>query len=362
MGEPVRIVAFAIGLALVLATAASVFTTLVIPRATSSRLLRSVSRILAGAVRPFLRRLDTYEAKDRVVALVGPFGLVALFGAWLLLLVIGFGLMIWWVSGENLTGSLGVSGSSIFTLGILSGTRGANKALDIIEAGAGFGVIALEIAYLPTLYAAFSAREAEVTMLAARGGVPAWGPEILARNVRFETVDELPGFYATWERWAAAVSESHTGYPSLIWFRSPDATARGCWHLSAVLDAAALHVALAPAAAPRQARLALRMGTKCLRSLADALHISYDPDPRPTDPIPAPPVGVRPGLRPPRGGALPDRDHPGGGLAPLRRLAGELRVDRRRPHPAGDATPGPVAAGAARDRRRPLPGHPQPDP
>ncbi len=285
MGEPVRIVAFAIGLALVLATAASVFTTLVIPRATSSRLLRSVSRILAGAVRPFLRRLDTYEAKDRVVALVGPFGLVALFGAWLLLLVIGFGLMIWWVSGENLTGSLGVSGSSIFTLGILSGTRGANKALDIIEAGAGFGVIALEIAYLPTLYAAFSAREAEVTMLAARGGVPAWGPEILARNVRFETVDELPGFYATWERWAAAVSESHTGYPSLIWFRSPDATRSWLLALSAVLDAAALHVALAPAAAPRQARLALRMGTNCLRSLADALHISYDPDPRPTDPI-----------------------------------------------------------------------------
>ena len=81
------------------------------------------------------------------------------------------------------------------------------------------------------------------------------------------------------------MSESHTGYPSLIWFRSPDATRSWLLALSAVLDAAALHVALAPAAAPRQARLALRMGTNCLRSLADALRISYDADPRPTDPV-----------------------------------------------------------------------------
>jgi hypothetical protein len=285
MSGPVRVVGFAVGLVLVLVTATSVFTTLVIPRTTSSRLLRSVSRLMARAVAPLLRRLETYEAKDRVVGLVGPLGMIVLFGAWLGTLMVGFGLMIWWVSGGTLTGSLGVSGSSIFTLGILSGNKGANKALDIIEAGAGFLVIALEIAYLPTLYASFSARETEVTLLAARGGAPAWGPEILSRNVRFATLDELPEFYANWERWAAAVSESHTGYPSLIWFRSPDPTRSWLLALVAVLDAAALHLSLAPSIAPRQARLCLRMGTNCLRSLADALRIPYDPDPLPTDPI-----------------------------------------------------------------------------
>ena len=220
----VRAVGFAVGLATVLLTAMSVFTTLVIPRTTSSRLLRSVSRFLAKAVAPILRRLDTYEAKDRLMGTVGPLAMIVLFWAWLVLLLVGFGLMVWWVSGGTLTGSLGVSGSSIFTLGILSGRTGANKALDIIEAGSGFLVIALEIAYLPTLYASFSARETEVTMLAARAGVPAWGPEVLSRHHRFANMDELPGLYATWERWAAAVLESHTGYPSLIWFRSPDPT------------------------------------------------------------------------------------------------------------------------------------------
>ena len=41
----VRAVGFAVGLATVLLTAMSVFTTLVIPRTTSSRLLRSVSKL-----------------------------------------------------------------------------------------------------------------------------------------------------------------------------------------------------------------------------------------------------------------------------------------------------------------------------
>jgi hypothetical protein len=285
MSDPVRVVGFAVGLILVLVTSASVFTTLVIPRTTSSRLLRSVSRFLARAVAPILRRLDTYEAKDRVVALVGPLGMIVLFGAWLGFLMIGFALMIWWVGGGTLIGSFGVSGSSIFTLGILSANNGGPRALEIIEAGSGFLVIALEIAYLPTLYSSFSARETEVTMLAARGGTPAWGPEILSRHVRFTTLDELPELYVNWERWAAAVSESHTGYPSLMWFRSPEPSRSWLLALVAVLDAAALHLALAPSVAPRQARLCLRMGTNCLRSLADALRIPYDPDPRPTDPI-----------------------------------------------------------------------------
>jgi hypothetical protein len=285
VSDPVRILGFAIGVVVVVLTAASVFTTLVIPRATSSRLLRSISRVIARAVRPVLAHLDTYEARDKLMSRVGPFGLIALFGTWLALLVLAFGLMIWWVGGHSLADAFGQSGSSIFTLGILSGSSGGARALDIVEAGSGFLVIALAIAYLPTLYSSFSARENAVTMLEARGGAPAWGPEILSRAVRFQNLDELPELYATWEQWAAAVSESHTGYPSLMWFRSPEPTRSWLLSLVAVLDAAALHHAVAPASSPRQARLCLRMGINCLRSLADVLHIAYQADPLPTDPI-----------------------------------------------------------------------------
>ena len=53
----------------------------------------------------------------------------------------------------------------------------------------------------------------------------------------------------------------------------------------AVMDGAALHLALAPTAAPPEARLALRAGFTALRDIADVVGIAYDADPLPNAPI-----------------------------------------------------------------------------
>ena len=121
-----------------------------------------------------------------------------------------------------------------------------------------------------------------MTLLEARSGNPAWGPEILARSHWLDTMDELPPLYSDWERWAAAVSESHANYPGLIWFRSPVSTRSWLVGLVAMMDSAALYHAVSPAQTPRQARLCLSMGINCLRSMARALRIPYDDDPLPT--------------------------------------------------------------------------------
>jgi hypothetical protein len=277
--------ALAAGIALLLGTTGSVFTTLVVPRASSARLLRAISALYAKLSIPALRLRRGYEAKDKLLGLVGPLGIVTLFVSWLCLLVVGFGLVIWSIAGGLLSHALGVAGSSVFTLGVLSIHQGGPEAIEFVAAGVGLLVVALEIAYLPALYSAFSAREADVTLLATRAGVPAWGPELLARAQRFSLVDELPELYRRWERWAAAVAESHTNYPTLMWLRSPQPWRSWLTALTATLDAAALQAALAPDSVPLDARLCLQVGSNCLRSLADALHIAYDPDPLPTAPI-----------------------------------------------------------------------------
>ena len=81
----------------------------------------------------------------------------------------------------------------------------------------------MEIAYLPALYAAFSARETEVTLLGTRAGMPAWGPEILARSHCFAPAGELPDLL----RQLGALGgrsgrEPHQLPDSLMWFRSPE--------------------------------------------------------------------------------------------------------------------------------------------
>ena len=73
------------------------------------------------------------------------------------------------------------------------------------------------------------------------------------------SIDTLPDLYARWERWAVDVAESHTTYLPLVRFRSPRPLSSWVISLLAVLDSAALYLALSPQSAPVvQARLCLR--------------------------------------------------------------------------------------------------------
>ena len=122
-------------------------------------------------------------------------------------------------------------------------------------------------------------------MLTSRAGEPAWGPEILIRHQLVGITDALPDFYASWEQWAAEVSESHVSYPVLLLFRSPDPWSSWILSLLSVMDAAAMHLALQPQSAPSQARMCLRMGYVALRRISSSLGWQFDDDPLPDGPI-----------------------------------------------------------------------------
>ena len=148
-----------------------------------------------------------------------------------MLLFVGFALLLLPFHDLTLHHAFAQSGSSLFTLGYAGPDGVPLTVIDYLAAASGLVVVALQIGYLPTLYAAFNRRETEVTLLQARAGAPAWGPEILARTrFGFGVEDDgavMDEFYLQWERWAADLSESHTNYPVLTRFRSP--TKLGSW-------------------------------------------------------------------------------------------------------------------------------------
>lgn len=274
-----------LGVLIVAVTAASVMRALVIPRGLSSRIAERLEQAVQAALLVLARPVRSYEAKDNVLAFQAPAALLAQLAVWLGLFFFGYALVLWSMLGSSFAEALRQSGSSMFTLGFAVPADPAPTAVHFAAAATGMVVVALQIAYLPVLYAAFSRRESLVTMLRSRAGAPAWGPEILVRHHLVLVVDNLPAFYADWERWAADVSESHTTYPVLVGFRSPDPLRNWVVALLAVLDSAALWQALCPGAASSESRLCLRMGFTCLRNVADVLGIAYDPDPRPDDPL-----------------------------------------------------------------------------
>ena len=259
--------------------------TFVVPRDTPSRIAGWVARIFTGVFRRVARRLHNWETKDSFLAFLAPTYVLVLLFSWLGLLLLGFGWIEWAVSGRDAGTAFREAASSMFTLGFATTPTPGATAVDILAAGFGLGVVALLIGYLPVLYAAFNRRETLVTLLEARAGAPPWGPEILWRHQRIGILDSIPAFYAEWERWAADVAESHSAYFILPFFRSPDPLRSWLTGLLAVLDSAALYVALCPKTAPSEARLCLRMGFTCLRTLADTFYIPYDADPRPDDPL-----------------------------------------------------------------------------
>ncbi len=274
-----HILAFAVGALIVLAVTAHIVRTLVVPRARPTMLTHLVDAGVDALYRLITKPLRDYERKDQMLAGQGAVVLLVQLITWLAAFELGYALLLWpFVNG--FPRALREIGSSMFTLGFASTTGTAPTVVDILAAATGLVVVALQIAYLPTLYSAFNRRETEVTLLTARAGLPPWGPELLVRTRYGVAVqsDDLPAFYNRWERWAADVAESHSNYPVLIRFRSPQALSSWLVGLLAVMDSAAMLLALCPSRDRIEPRRAIRMGFTALRQIGLGLGMRSETD------------------------------------------------------------------------------------
>jgi hypothetical protein len=291
-----RIVAAVIGGLLVVTSVYSVTGTLIVSRSVSSRLTRWVDRIVVGAYRLVITKLvdfkgsdslAAYKRTDRLLATIAAAILLTQLAAWLIVAYVGFALLLWPFAARGVTSAFIDAGSSLFTLGFAVPVGAVPAVIVFLAAAVGLVIITLQIAYLPTLYASFNRRETEVALLNGRAGVPSWGPELLARThyalgTGLSTLDTMPQLYAAWERWAADVAESHTTYLPLVRFRSPRLLSSWVTALLAVLDSAAMFLALSPKAAPEiPARLCLRGGWDCFNRIARAMGIEVPDEPDP---------------------------------------------------------------------------------
>jgi hypothetical protein len=288
-----RWLAFVFGLLIVLFTAGSVVGTLIVPRRIRSVISKACDLFADWVFRLICRPTRSYNQRDLILAWQSPLTLVLRLLVWITMFYIGYALLLVPVVPGSIGRAFSESGSSMFTLGYSAPVGRSMTAIDYLAAFTGLIVVGLQIGYLPTLYSAFNRRETEVTLLISRAGLPAWGPEILART-RYGIVGNtdigvvLDDLFNTWERWSAEVAESHTTYLTLARFRSPRPLSHWVTSLLAVMDAAALHLSLTPSAPPGiTARLCLRMGFTALRQVGEAMNLAVNEDPDPDHPLTA---------------------------------------------------------------------------
>ncbi len=243
-----------------------------------------MNRAVRLAFLALARLASSFEAKDAILAPAAPAALVSQLLVWGAAFIVGFGLMLQSTT-HNLANGLLQSVGSVFTVGAVHPGGPENVPLDVAAGATWVVVVALQIAappgpvrgVQPARGAGGDAREPR-----RRAGV---GPRLLARHQLVGIIDTLPDLYSAWEEWAAAVAESHTTYPVMLMFRSPEPWFSWLLALLAVLDGAAMHLALAPATASSNARLCLRMGFTCLDRVGSMLGWRLDPDPLPEAPI-----------------------------------------------------------------------------
>lgn len=282
----IRILVFIIGLVVVISTLFSALSTFVLPRSARSQLNILLFGLLKRVFEKLMRFVKTFEQKDSIFAYYAPIGLILLVPTWYVLMTIGYAVMYWALGVGNIDVSLKLSGSSLLTLGFATSESFLINLLVFSEATLGLILVALLIAYLPTMYSAFSRREGFVNLLEVRAGNPPSSVEMLLRFNRIHGMEHLKEYWSEWERWFADIEESHTTLPMLVFFRSPRSDQSWITAAGTVLDSAALTLSVLDLPFETSAALCIRAGFISLRRVAGYFNLPFQPDPHfPDTPI-----------------------------------------------------------------------------
>jgi hypothetical protein len=259
-----------LGALIVVATLYDVFQSVVMPRPAVGRIRLSVTLVVNGwsvwrrlAQRP--RKLQTREA---ALAAYAPMAVVGLLILWAFFLILGYALIY---SGlhDGLRPQPGSFGAVLyfstgrllaFQVGGIEAIGTTTQVLTGIEAASGFGLFALVISLLFSLFSSFQRRETAVVALDALAGAPPSGVQLLENCAKDNMSDQLQATFEQWRTWTVEVLESHLSYPLLIYFRSSHDNEAWPNSFGAVMDAATLVLTTVGGGPVGHARLMHKVG------------------------------------------------------------------------------------------------------
>lgn len=273
-----------LGLLLLLAILWDAFETVILPRHVR-RAYRIARLFYRNAWRIWYvtaTHIRNPKRREGYLSYFGPLSLLLMIGFWALALVLAFA-MVQWAAGSALSSpgtpatfrtDLYYSGTTFFTLGLgdITPQTAFARVLSVVEAGTGFGFLALIIAYLPTLYGAFSQREVNISLLDARAGSPPTASELLRRHGAERIHNGLAHYLRDWEIWSGQLMETHLTYPFLCFFRSQHDNQSWIAAFTAILDTCALLIAYGEGETKWQAQLTFAI---CRHAVADLAQIFY---------------------------------------------------------------------------------------
>jgi hypothetical protein len=282
----IQVLVFVGGLLLVLRALLSAIRTFVVPRGAYDAISSAEFRVIGTIFRWIAGPGVAYERRDAILALFAPIGLVVLPIVLLALVLTGFAAMFWALQPGTIEAAARQSGSALLTLGFASIQGWPALLLSFGEAATGLILVALLIAYLPTMYTAFQRREAFVAKIAVRAGTPPSGTELLIRFWGAGLLNLLTDLWIEAEAWFIDLEESHTALAALPFYRSPRSSRSWVTAAGAVLDGASLLRSTLDLPKEMRTDLAITAGYTSLDAIAGFFRIPTIARPAvPDDPI-----------------------------------------------------------------------------
>jgi hypothetical protein len=277
-----RVLAGIGGAALILAMLVEFFVAFMLPRRVKRdpQIARGIYTALWRPWRITAARLSP-AAEDTMLGFFGPLALLLELMVWVLGLMVGFALLQWAFGSKLGAGSHGFGDDLYFSSGeFLSAAvtgapiGGAAKALSLLEAATGVGVLFIVIGYLPSVYFAFSRREIAVSQLASRAGTPPSAVHQLRRISERERWEDLRDYLGDAEEWVAEMMETHLSYPLLAYYRSQHVNQNWLAALTTIVDTSAAIIAGLPEGVPAVAEQTYAIGRHALSDLAHVFRVS----------------------------------------------------------------------------------------
>ena len=223
------------------------------------------------------------QRREAMLGSFGPLAVMLALVTWVVLLVLGYGLLMDAMRDQikprppGFGSSVYFAGTSMLTIGFgdFVPASGPTRVVALMAGATGLGVFAVVITFLFSLFAAFQRREVSVVMLEAAAGAPPSGVTVLETFALGGILAELPDMFRMWQMWSAEVLDSHLAYPVLAYFRSSHDNDSWISSLGAVMDAATLVLTTidrdqtpgAPPAIYGRAKLMRAVGGHCIEDL-----------------------------------------------------------------------------------------------
>ena len=304
-----------------------IFQTVVLPRPAPTRV--RIARNLVRLTWPLwrwraLQRTSSID-QEKLLGSYAPATVLILLITWFLLMVLGFGLLLYSLRDglqpvSDFGSILYYAGTSLLTIGFgdITATHGLARLVSVVAGGLGLGILALGITYLFSLPESDSSglvylgsgpdlaapeirltavvqiglgwvvvpngewtwrREllgtnsalptSTVFRLEARAGAPPSGIRLLESYGAKDLRPGLAAFFLEWEAWAAEVLDSHVAYPILPYFRSSHDNVSWVSALGAVLDASALVLTTIEDGPTGEATMVQRVGGHFVEDLSN---------------------------------------------------------------------------------------------